>query len=333
VLGKSAGDDSKEEVTMPELYPPIEPYDSGLLDVGDGNRVYWETCGHPDGKPAVLVHGGPGQGCSPNMRRGFDPERYRIVLFDQRGCGRSTPHAADPTTDMRHNTTEHLIADMERLRDHLGIDRWLISGGSWGSTLALAYAERFPQRVTEMVLSAITTSRRSETDWLYRGAARFFPEEWEQFRAAVPGADRGSDLVSAYARLMENPDRQVRERAAIAWCAWEDSVLSMEGNAGRAFSGKPTADMVAFVRICAYYAANGAWLSEGVLLRDAHRLAGIPGVIIHGRLDMSCPFDTAWALAQAWPDAELFAPMDSGHLASISKRARLLSALDEFASR
>ena len=323
----------RKAVPMAELYPPIEPYEQGMLDVGDGKLVYWETCGRPDVKPAVLVHGGPGQGCSPNMRRGFDPERYRVVLFDQRGCGRSIPHAADPVTDMRHNTTEHLIADMESLRDHLGIDRWLVNGGSWGSTLALAYAERFPLRVSEMVLSAVTTSRRSETDWLYRGAARFFPGEWEQFQTGLPVMDRDGDLVAVYARLMENPDALVRERAAVAWCAWEDSVLSLEGNGGQIFSAKPTADMVAFVRICAHYAANGAWLEDGALLRDADRLAGIPGVIIHGRLDMSCPFDTAWALARAWPDAELFAPMDSGHLASAGKRARLLRALDQFASR
>jgi proline iminopeptidase len=183
-----------------------------------------------------------------------------------------------------------------------------------------------------MVLSAITTSRRSETDWLYRGAARFFPGEWQQFRAAVPPADRGGDLPMAYARLMENPDPVVRERAAVAWCAWEDSVLSLEGNIGQVFSGKPTAEIVAFVRICAHYAANGAWLEEGFLLREAHRLAGIPGVLIHGRLDMSCPFETAWELAVAWPDAELFAPMDSGHLASGSKREMLLRALNDFAS-
>jgi proline iminopeptidase len=232
---------------------------------------------------------------------------------------------------MRHNTTANLIADMDRVRHHLGIDRWLINGGSWGSTLALAYAERFPDRVSEMVLSAITTSRRSETDWLYRGAARFFPEEWEEFRRAVPVADRDGDLVDAYARLMESPYADVRERAAGAWCAWEDSVLSLEADDPRGYRGKPTRAMLAFVRICARYAANGAWLEEGALLRDAHRLAGIPGVIIHGRLDMSCPFDTAWALAKAWPAAQLFAPIDSGHLASGTKRARLLQALDEFA--
>ena len=330
---------------MAELYPPIEPYEQGMLDVGDGNQVYWETCGNPSGKPAVMVHGGPGQGCSPNMRRGFDPERYRLVLFDQRGCGRSRPHASDAATDMRYNTTAHLLADMEQLREQLGVERWLLNGGSWGSTLALAYAERYPHRVSEIVLSAITTGRRSEADWLYRGAARFFPGEWEQFRAAVPADERDGDLIAAYARLMEHPDRAVRERAAAAWCAWEDAVLSLEprasggiaagssvGPAGP-YGSKSPDDLLAFVRICVHYLAHGAWLEEGALLREAHRLAGIPGVLIHGRLDMSCPQDTAWELARAWPDAELFAPNDSGHLGSLSKRERRLAALDGFATR
>ena len=173
---------------MTELYPPIEPYDQGLLDVGDGNLVYWETCGNPDGKPTVMVHGGPGQGCAPRMRRMFDPSAYRAVLFDQRGCGRSRPHASDPGTSLEHNTTDHLVADMERLREHLGIERWLVTGGSWGTTLGLVYAERHPHRVTEIMLSAISTTRRSEIDWLYRGAGRFFPEEWERFR---DGSARG----------------------------------------------------------------------------------------------------------------------------------------------
>lgn len=317
---------------MVELYPPIEPYEQGMLDVGDGNLVYWEACGNPNGKPSVLLHGGPGQGCTPNMRRGVDSARYRSVLFDQRGCGRSTPHASDPATDMSVNTTEHLLADMEQLREHLGIDRWLLTGGSWGSTLALAYAERHPDRVSQIVLSAITTGRRSEADWLYRGAARFFPAEWERFRAAVPAEDRDGDLIAAYARLMEDPDRSVRERAATAWCAWEDAVLSLEPNTRpNPYSDKPPDAMLAMVRICAHYLAHGAWLEEGALLRDAGRLAGIPGVLIHGRLDMSCPLDTAWELAQAWPDAELFAPRDAGHLGSVAKRERLLSALDTFA--
>ena len=190
---------------MTELYPLIEPYDQGLLDVGDGNLVYWETCGNPDGKPAVMVHGGPGQGCAPNMRRMFDPSRYRAVLFDQRGCGRGRPHASDPGTSLAHNTTDHLVADMERLREHLGIDRWLVTGGSWGTTLGLVYAERYPHRVSEIMLSAISTTRRSEIDWLYRGAGRFFPEEWERFRYGSGAAGLDGDVVARYARLMEDP--------------------------------------------------------------------------------------------------------------------------------
>src|SRR5688572_29696675 len=237
-------------------YPPIEPYDHGMLDVGDGNLVYWETCGRPEGKPAVMVHGGPGSGCTTGMRRAFDPRWYRAVLFDQRGCGRSTPHASDPATDMRGNTTEHLLADMERLREHLGIDRWLLHGGSWGSTLALAYGERHPERVCAIVITAVTTTRRSEIDWLYRGVGRFFPEEWQRFRAGVPEGDRDGDLVAAYARLMEDPDPAVRADAAMAWAAWEDAVLSLEPS-GRpdVYSGRASDDLLAFVRICSRYFA------------------------------------------------------------------------------
>ncbi len=315
------------------LYPLVAPYDSGLLDVGDDNRIYFEVSGNPDGKPAVMVHGGPGQGSSPNMRRGFDPARYRVVLFDQRGCGRSTPHASDPATELRANTTAHLVADMEKLRLHLAIDRWLLAGGSWGSTLVLAYAEQHPERVSEIVLTQITTSRRAEIDWLYRGVARFFPEAWRRFVDAVASrsADEG-DVVRAYSRAMEDPDLEERRRAAGAWCAWEDTVLSLEPDAPSAtFATGTVAEQIAFVRICAHYAANGAWLEEGALLRDAGRLAGIPGVLIHGRRDLSCPIETAYALAQAWPAAQLVPLDDAGHLRSDSKRSALLEALDRFA--
>ena len=316
-----------------DLYPPIEPYDQGMLAVGDGNQVYWEVCGTPDGKPAVMVHGGPGSGCSPRMRRCFDPDRYRAVLFDQRGCGRSTPHASDPSTDMRVNTTQHLIADMERLREHLGIERWLVTGGSWGSTLSLAYAERHPERVTEIVLQAVTTSRQAEIDWLYRDVGRFFPEEWERFRAGVPARDRHGGLLVAYARLLDDPDRAVQERAARAWVTWEDAVVSLEpGSPAGMYSDRPDDALLAFVRICAHYAAHGAWLEDGAVLRDAGRLAGIPGVLIHGRQDLSCPLDTAWMLARAWPDAELHALDHSGHGGSGEMREHLLAALDRFAA-
>jgi proline iminopeptidase len=317
-----------------ELFPEIEPYDQGLLDVGDDNLVYWETCGNPDGKPAVMVHGGPGQGCVPRMRRMFDPRRYRAVLFDQRGCGRSKPHASDPAITMRHNTTDHLVADMERLREHLGIDRWLVTGGSWGTTLALVYAERYPHRVSEIMVSAIWTSRRCEIAWLYGGVARFFPEEWERFRDGVARAGLDGDLLAGYARLMEDPDPQVRNRAAMRWRRWEDVVVSLEPNAEPPVREDPPGpDVLAFTRITAHYYSHAGWVEENAVLRDAGRLAGVPGVLIHGRLDMSCPADTAWQLARAWPGAKLLIDDHSGHRGSAIKRAWMLETLDEFASR
>jgi proline iminopeptidase len=317
---------------MTEWYPPIEPYDRGLLDVGDGNLVYWETCGNPDGKPAVMVHGGPGQGCVPRMRSTFDPERYRAVLFDQRGCGRSRPHASDPATSLRHNTTDHLVADMERLREHLGIDRWLVTGGSWGTTLGLVYAERYPHRVSEIMVSAISTTRRCEIDWLYHGAACFFPEEWERFSRGSGAAD--GDVVAAYARLMEDPDPQVRNRAAVNWRRWEDVVLSLEPNAPPVADEDPAGeDTLAFVRLTAHYYSHGGFLEENAVIRDAGRLAGIPGVLIHGRLDLSCPATTAWELARAWPGVELLIDDHSGHRGSPVKRAQMLDTLSRFAAR
>jgi proline iminopeptidase len=315
-----------------KLYPATRPYAHGMLEVGDGNQVYWETCGNPAGKPAVIVHGGPGSGCSPGQGRTFDPDRYRLVLFDQRGCGRSTPHASDPATDMRGNTTAHLIADMERLREHLGIDRWLLHGYSWGSTLSLAYAQRHPERVTEIVISAVTTTRRAEIDWLYRGVGRFFPEQWERFLAGAPGTPPDGDIVAAYARLAEDQDAAVREKATVDWCAWEDAVLS--GETSRAvYAARPAAAKLALVRICSRYFANGAWLEDGILLREAHRLAGIPGVLIHGRLDLGGPLDTAWQLARAWPDAELTVIEDAGHLSNEVSLNHVLNALNRFARR
>ncbi|MGR6914447.1 prolyl aminopeptidase [[Actinomadura] parvosata] len=316
------------------MYPAIEPYEHGMLDVGDGNLVYWEVCGNPDGKPAVVVHGGPGSGCSVNMRRTFDPERFRIVLFDQRNCGRSRPHASDPATDLSNNTTHHLIADMELLRAHLGIDKWLMYGGSWGSTLILAYAETHPERVSEIVIPAVTMTRRSETEWLYRGVGRFFPEAQERFLQGVPEADRDGDVfgvLAAYSRLLADPDQKVREKAAQDWVAWEDAVISQEVNGKpNAYSDRPAAAVMALTRICAHYFANGAWLEEGVLLRNAHRLAGIPGALIHGRMDMGGPLQTAWELTKAWPDARLYVVEDSGHTGSPTFRDLLHEAIEGF---
>ncbi|MEV4566835.1 prolyl aminopeptidase [Nonomuraea sp. NPDC049419] len=316
------------------MRPAIEPYEHGMLDTGDGNLVYWETCGNPDGKPVLVVHGGPGAGCSTGARSRFDPERFRTVLFDQRNCGRSRPHAAEHDTDLTTNTTQNLIADMERLREHLGIDEWLLYGGSWGSTLILAYAETYPERVSEIIITGVTMTRRSEIDWLYRGVGRFFPEQWERFRQGVPPEDRDGDLVAAYARLLSGPDPEVRERAAIDWVTWEDAVISMEVNgAPGAYSDRPPAAVLALTRICSHYFAHAAWLEEGVLLRNAHRLAGIPGALIHGRLDLSSPLNTAWELTQVWPDAELTVIDDSGHTGSGTFRKAVDAAIQRFTPR
>jgi proline iminopeptidase len=319
---------------MVDLYPPTLPYDTGFLDVGDGNRIYYEQIGNPAGKPAVIVHGGPGSGAWQRPLRAWDPECYRVIRFDQRNCGRSTPHASDPAADMSVNTTRHLIDDMERLREHLGIERWLLNGASWGSTLVLAYAQQHPERVSEMVIPAVTMTRPSELYWLYRGAGRFYPEAWDRFRDGVPEDERDGDLLAAYARLMENPDRAVREKAAADWLAWEDAVVSDEPNGVPGmYSDREVDAQIAFVRICAHYFSNGAWLEEDQLLRNAHKLAGIPGVLVHGRHDMGSPVQTAWQLAKAWPDARLHIIDDSGHAGSDTLSATVRQAIEEFKNR
>lgn len=318
---------------MADRYPPIEPYATGMLDVGDGNHIHWETSGNPAGKPSLVVHGGPGSGSSPGTRRFYDPEAYRIIQFDQRGCGESTPHASDPATDMSVNTTHHLIADMERLREHLNVDRWQLFGGSWGSTLILAYAERHPERVTEIILTGVTTTRPAETDWLYKGVGRFFPEQWHRFQQAAPHHATTTDLIAAYARLMDDPDPETRTAAARAWCAWEDAVISAEPNGvPGAYSNRPDAALMAMVRICAHYFSNNAWLEKDILLKQAGRLTGIPAVLLHGRLDLSSPLDTAWHLTRAWPDAELLVIDDAGHTGSDTFRTHVLDALQSFAT-
>lgn len=301
-----------EEKTT-QLYPEIEPYGHGRLDVGDGNLIYWEACGNPDGKPAVILHGGPGSGCSTSMRRYFDPTAYRIVLFDQRGCGRSKPHAGDPNTDLSTNTTEHLLADIELLRQHLDVERWMLFGGSWGSTLALAYAERYPQRVTDIVLVGVTMTRKSEIDWLYHGVAPLFPEQWARFRAGVPAAERDGNLVEAYYRLLHAPDPDVRAKAARDWHAWEAALLSVDPDAQPSPRWLDPEFQMARARIVTHFFRHNAWLEDGILLREASSLAGIPGILIHGRLDLGSPLVTAWELAQAWPDSELVIVKGAGH--------------------
>ncbi len=316
------------------LYPAIEPYDHGLLDVGDGHRVYWEVCGNPHGKPAVVLHGGPGSRCSTDVRRSFDAQVYRIVLFDQRGCGRSTPHASDLRTDLSVNTTAHLLADMERLRQSLGMDQWLLFGGSWGSTLALAYAERHPHRVTEIVLAGVTTTRRSEIDWLYRGVAPLFPAQWARFRAGVPPAERDGDLVAAYHRLLQEPDPAIHRQAAKEWYAWESALVSVDPEANPEPRRVQPAFQLAFARLVTHYFHHHAWLEEGILLRHASALAHIPGILIHGRLDLASPLVTAWELAQAWPTSELVIVRGAGHASTDPGMSEAITAAtDRFATR
>lgn len=287
-------------------FPRSEPYDEGMLDVGDGHHVYYLVAGNPHGKPAVVLHGGPGQGSRPGHRQWFDPERYRIVQFDQRGCGRSTPPVSDLRTTMHANTTHHLVADMEQLREHLGIDRWLVAGGSWGVTLALAYAERHPDRVTELALIAVTMTRPQDVHWLYHEAGRFFPEQWQRFRDFLPASERDGDLVAAYDRILngEGPD-DLRDAAAKSWCDWEDAVVSLEEGWTPNPLWAERDHRVEFARLCAHYFSHAAWLGPTELLDNAHRLHGIPGVMAHGNFDISGPPDVPWLLAQAWPDAEL----------------------------
>ncbi len=291
------------------FYPPIEPYRSGRLEVGDGHELYWEQSGNPGGKPAVMLHGGPGAGCSPDHRRQFDPDRYNVTLFDQRGCGRSTPHAS-----LDANTTWHLVEDIERLRTHLGIERWLVFGGSWGSTLALAYAQTHPQRATELVLRGIFTFRQTELDWLYQyGASEIFPDKWEEFLAAIPEGERG-DLVAAYHRRLTGEDPAERLAAAKAWSKWEAETVTLlpdphviEEHTGDDFA-------IAIARIENHYMINKGWLEEGQLIANAGRLSDIPGVIVQGRYDCCTPPSAAWDLKRAWPEAELVIVPDGGHL-------------------
>ncbi|MEY9934235.1 proline iminopeptidase [Catenulispora sp. GP43] len=319
---------------MSIVYPPMGPYATGFLDVGDGNRIYYEELGNPDGKPAVNLHGGPGAGSMQGPTKAWDPEKWRVIRFDQRGCGRSTPHAADPATDMSVNTTWHLVRDIELLREHLGIEKWLVKGASWGATLALVYAQAHPERVTEMIIPAVTSTRPEETDWLYHGARRLYPEAWDRFRNHVPEDERDGNLVQAYGRLMENPDRAVREAAAAAWVAWEDALISGESNGTPgSYSKRVDDDRLAFVRICAHYFGNDAWLEPGQVLRDMPKLHGIPAVMVHGRHDLGSPVYTAWELAQAWPDAKLIVIEDSGHTGSEAMGQALNQATEDFSNR
>ncbi|MEP6875518.1 MAG: prolyl aminopeptidase [Burkholderiales bacterium] len=316
-------------MTLATFYPPIEPFEHGLLDTGDGHQVYWERCGNPRGKPAVFLHGGPGSGCSPDQRRVFDPATYCVTLFDQRGCGRSTPHAS-----LANNTTWHLVTDIEKLRELSGVERWLVFGGSWGSTLALAYAQKHPERVSELVLRGIFTLRREELRWFYQeGASWLFPDEWEHFVAPIAPEDR-HDLMAAYHRLLTGLDKAARARAAIAWSHWEGRTITLLPDASITSTHDDAHFALAFARIENHYFVNHGFFDEGQLLRDAHKLHGIPGVIVQGRYDVCTPAKTAWDLHRAWPQAEFHLVNDAGHaFKEPGILDRLVRATDRFAAR
>jgi proline iminopeptidase len=293
-------------------YPAIEPYRTGRLRVSAVHEIYWEESGNPDGKPAVFLHGGPGFGTEANHRRFFDPARYRIVLFDQRGCGKSTPHAS-----LEENTTWDLVADIEKLRGELGIERWLVFGGSWGSTLALAYAEAHPERVTELVLRGIFLIRKSEIDWFYQGgASALYADAWEKYVEPIPEAERG-DLLRAFHKRLTGEDERERMRAAKAWSIWEGSTSCLLPNDGLIAKTAGDAFALAFARIECHYFVHGAWLGgERELLRNVGRIRHIPATIVQGRYDGVCPMESAWALHRAWSEADFRLIQDAGHSAT-----------------
>jgi proline iminopeptidase len=291
--------------------------------VSDGHEIYWEVRGNPAGKPAVALHGGPGSGCPPWWAGFFDLDSYRVVLFDQRGCGRSRPHAGAPTVDLTDNTTQHLIADIERLREHLGIERWLVLGGSWGSVLGLAYAQAHPDRVTELVLFSVGAGTGGEVEWITRGVGRYFPAEWRRFRDGVPERERDGDLAAAYNRLLLDPDPAVHGKAARDWCAWESTHMGADPRY------EDPVFRLCFARLVTHYWSHAHFLDDGQLMRDLDRLADIPGVLIHGRLDISGPLEGPWTIAQRW--GELVAVEGEGHRGGREMRAQVVAATDRFA--
>jgi proline iminopeptidase len=292
-----------------QLYPPIEPFETGMLDVGDGHSIYWERCGTKGGKPAVFLHGGPGSGCSPKQRQQFDPELYDILLFDQRGCGRSKPFAS-----LDNNTTWDLVGDIEKLREMCGHESWLVFGGSWGSTLSLAYAQTHPERVTELVLRGIFLCRQREMDWLYTyGASELYPEEWEKFVGHIPADERG-DLIDAYTKRLTSDDPAAQLAAAKAWSRWEGMTVTLLPDPEMLEEFTEDSHAIAVARIENHYFVNRCWLDEGQLLANAGRLKGIPAIIVQGRHDCCTPPSAAWDLKKAWPEVELQIVPDGGHL-------------------
>jgi proline iminopeptidase len=316
------------ELPLRHPYPEIAPFDSGRLAVDAPHEIYFEQYGNPAGKPALFVHGGPGGGTTPAQARFWDPSRYRIVLFDQRGCGRSTPHAS-----LENNTTWHLVSDMEALREHLGIQRWQVFGGSWGSTLALAYAEKHPDRVSEMILRGIFTLRRRELEWFYQegGASRLFPDAFDHYLDVIPPEERG-DMMQAYYKRLTGKDAAARVRAAKAWSLWEAVTSTLRPSPEMKASMSKDEFALAFARIECHYFVNGGFFErDNQLLEDAKRIRHIPGIIVQGRYDVVCPMETAWALHKAWPEAELYVAQTSGHSAFEPEIVHhLIAATDRF---
>jgi proline iminopeptidase len=285
-----------------------------MLEVGDSDRLYWESCGNPHGKPVIMLHGGPGSGCAKWHRRLFNPATYRVLLFDQRGCGRSTRHASALDVVLKDNHTWNLVADIERLRQHLQVERWFVVGGSWGSTLALAYAEKYVERVSGIILWGVTTGRRKEFDWLFRGGlAILLPQEWERLRAGVPEMEREDDIVEAYHRLLNVPDFVVRERAALEWCTWESATPAWPPTHSLSPRFADPAYRMAFSRIVTHYVRHNAWLEDDSLLRGAVRLKDIPGIMVNGRFDFQAPIAWAWDLQRAWRGSQLVIVDNAGH--------------------
>ncbi|MDP9366797.1 MAG: prolyl aminopeptidase [Chloroflexota bacterium] len=294
------------------MFPPIEPFASGHLRVGDGNDIYWEASGNPDGKPALHLHGGPGSGIMTGYRRRFDPDTFLVVSFEQRGCGRSRPLVTDPAADLATNTTPALVADIEVLRAHLGVERWLVVGLSWGTTLGLAYAQAHPDRVSELILASVTTTSASDVEWITEAMGRVFPREWERFAAAAHRTP-GQRLIDAYYDRITHPDPTVRDEAARAWCAWEDTHVSLDPK----HVPDPRYDEHEFRQVFAtlviHYWKHAGFAGGDGLLAGMGGLAEIPGVLIHGRLDVSSPLETAWNLHKAWPTSQLVVVGDEGH--------------------
>lgn len=302
-----------------------------MLDVGDGQHLYYEVRGNPDGKPAVVLHGGPGSGATAWWAGFFDPERYRVVLFDQRGAGRSTPPASDPDTDLSVNTTPHLVADIERLRQHVGVDRWLVIGASWGATLAQAYAIAHPDRVSEMVLFAVTTTRPAEVEWITRGVARFFPEAHARLVGALPPDLRTSEVSRGYARMLASPDAAVRQAAADAWCAWEEALATISEDQAPSARYADPVFRYGFARLVTHYFSHGGFLADDGITGRLGRIGHIPAVLVHGRFDLGSPPENAWRVARGWPAATLRVVEGAGHTGHEAMSAAVVAATDAFA--